>query len=284
MAASMNSTDFINALLDPKLFQVIGSTPQSLKDSVQKCDIKGNRDLGMRFVALSTFAAAVNKPTVEQFFMQESLGQLRTTVSSQFTLNNQINMTALSLAGHCFLAIDSFSSINFIRELRKKMGQNSIWDGEMASGSMSEKQKGILKEKAKQHKKEHAAEFANWFMDYTGLTPQSRPRPIPISPTASRTATRPQQASARLAAAVPPATPRSAAIDDLDADSPPPPDVADATDGVPEEVLALYLSKEGRTLQTWAEQVNLRGKDRMVARVQKALAGDGSEATVTTTA
>jgi len=168
--ASFNFEAEINSILDPKIFQVVGSTPASLMDSVKEVGMENKRDLAVRFVALSIFSASVNKKTAEGLFMESDMGSLRTNISRKFTINNSLNMTALSLAGHCFLSIDTFSQISFAREFRKKMGQSSIWDGPLTSGSLSEKQRKILEEKAKVHTKASARDFADWFTSYTGIT------------------------------------------------------------------------------------------------------------------
>jgi len=165
---SSTVTSEINNILDPKLFQVIGSTPSSLKDSLLMCDIKGNKTIGMKYIALSIFAASVNKETLEKMFMQENMADLRTTISRVFVLNGKINMTAMSLSGHCFLTLNEMQNVKYAVEFRKKIGQNSIWDGPMAAGSISDKQRTILQEKSRMHSKESASGFANWFLDFTG--------------------------------------------------------------------------------------------------------------------
>jgi hypothetical protein len=159
----------LNTFLDPKLHQVVGSTPESLKVSVQQAALDSKPQLGMKFIALSVFACTVNKPTVETFFIEEKFNDLRPLASRAFVLNGKVNMTALSLAGHCFMTLDELSGVNYIAEMRKKIGQNSIWDGTLAGGSLSEKQRSIFKEKAAVHSKAEANTFAVWFLEYTGI-------------------------------------------------------------------------------------------------------------------
>jgi hypothetical protein len=160
----------VNAFLDPKIFQVIGSTPTSLRDHVKSANFKGKKDLGIKFMALSVFASAVNKGTMEGFLSEDGLGDLRALMSREFYLNNKPNMTALSLAGHCFVACDLLSEVTFVKAYRNKMGQGDIWAGDFGSGSISDKQKAILKEKAKVHKKEECVLFANCFLKWCGVS------------------------------------------------------------------------------------------------------------------
>lgn len=49
------------------------------------------------------------------------------------------------------------------------MGQDSIWSGNFSSGSLSDKQKEILLERARTTKKESATLFATGFLKYCGL-------------------------------------------------------------------------------------------------------------------
>jgi hypothetical protein len=169
MSQQSNISTVLNSFLDPKLHQVIGSTPESLKIAIEACGIAGNSTLGVKMIAIAVFASSVNKSTVEAFFIEEKFSDLRIMVSKAVTLNGKINMTALSLAGHCFMTLDILSGTSYVVEFRKKIGQNSIWDGPLAAGSISDKQRDILKEKAKLHKRESAASFANWFISYTGI-------------------------------------------------------------------------------------------------------------------
>jgi hypothetical protein len=166
----------LNTFLDPKLHQVIGSTPESLKSSVQLAGLEGKPDLGFKFIALSVFACSVNKPTVEQYFIEEKFSDLRPIASRAFILNGKVNMTALSLAGHCFMTINALSTVRYIAEMRKKIGQDSIWDGQLLAGSLSDTQRKIFQEKAKTHTKVAATEFASWFLIYTGLVGDARGR------------------------------------------------------------------------------------------------------------
>lgn len=161
--------DSINNLLQDKLFQVIGSTPRSIADSLQKVDFRGRTNEGAQLFAVSIFAAAVNKSTLETFLADTRFAAIRPLINAALSIQGRSNMTAMTLLGHCFMTTDEASRIQFASEFRKKMGQNHLWDGELNSGSLSDKQRGILKEKRRLTDLEEAKALANGFLKLTGL-------------------------------------------------------------------------------------------------------------------
>lgn len=169
MASLDDSVAIITALLEPKLSQVIGSTPDSLKDQVIRSGLENNPKLGSQFIALSVYAASVKKSVAEEFFISKELEQLRAKITNTFVLNNKLNMTAMTLAGHCFTLSASLSSIKYINEFKKKIGGDNIWDADISKGSAGETMKKIMTQKSKTHEKAKCADFAKWFLAYTGI-------------------------------------------------------------------------------------------------------------------
>jgi len=165
----MSSESSINQLLNDKLYQVIGSTPASIAESLKKVDLKGKSTEGGQLVAISIFAAAVNKATLETFMADTRFAAARPLIIAALSISGKSNMTALTLLGHCFLATDMASNIVFAREFRKKMGQSHLWSGELDAGSLSEVQKKILKEKKRVTDEKEAAALGNGFIKYVGL-------------------------------------------------------------------------------------------------------------------
>lgn len=158
----------INALLEPVLFQVIGTTPESLVESVKRSNLEGRIEAGSQLAAIAVFAAAVNKTVLGEFMMKSELSAVRGTVLSQFSIRNQANMTALTLLGHCFYLTKFANQIKFAQEFRKKMGQQSIWDGDLTGGSLSETQRKILQEKSKSINVRSATLFATGYFKFIG--------------------------------------------------------------------------------------------------------------------
>lgn len=158
-----------NALLDPVLFQVVGSTPDGLRDSLKKAKLRAERDLGILLAVVCVFAAAVNKATMESYVAQPEFSDLRPLLGSVFAIQNRINMTALTLLGHCFLTAGALDDVTFVKEFRLKMGQRNIWDGNLESGNLGEKQLKILKEKARVTPSEKARLLGVGFFKYVGL-------------------------------------------------------------------------------------------------------------------
>lgn len=159
----------INAILEPVLFQVIGSTPSSIAENIGKSNAEGNTQVGVHLVSISLFAAAVNRPTLEAFIARPELAQIRPVLQNHFTVSGKTNMTAISLLGHCLLTSDITNGIKFAQELKRKMGQSSIWSGTFENGSVSEKQKKIFLERQKSIRSSDAALLGSGFFKFFGI-------------------------------------------------------------------------------------------------------------------
>jgi hypothetical protein len=166
---STTAFDEINTLLQDKLFQVIGSTPRSIADSLKAVDFNGKVNEGAQLFAVSIFAAAVNKSTLETFLADPRFAAIRPLINAALSIQGRSNMTAMTLLGHCFLTTDEATKVQFAEEFRKKMGQKNLWDGELTAGSLSDKQRNILKEKKRLTNFDEAAALANGFLKITGL-------------------------------------------------------------------------------------------------------------------
>jgi hypothetical protein len=178
----MTSTDVaittINSLLDPRISQVIGSTPESLKDSVTRSLLERDSALGSKFIALAVYSASVKKSVAEEFFISKELEDLRVKITNTFVLNGKLNMTAMTLAGHCFTLVPAISSVKYIIEFKKKIGGENIWDADLSKGSASEQMKKIMEQKAKLHTKAKCQEFALWFIGHTGIAKAAVAKPV----------------------------------------------------------------------------------------------------------
>jgi hypothetical protein len=165
----MSSVVNINELLKDKLYQVIGSTPTSIAESLVKANIRNKPEEGAQIFAISIFAAAVNKSTLETFIADPRFSAVRSLLSATISIQGKTNMTALTLLGHCLLTTDVADGVVFASEFRKKMGQTDLWVGELASGSLSVKQREILKEKKRVTSQTEAKALGRGFLKYTGI-------------------------------------------------------------------------------------------------------------------
>jgi len=256
----MSTIAEIDNILNPRLNQVVGSTPESLKESILKLDFKNKRDVGARFAAMAFFAASVNKKTLEELYMSEAMGQVRVTIAREMTINNTVNMTAISLAGHCLLTVDDFSSVKYVSEFRKKMGQNSLWDGEFGSGSISEKQKEIYKQKKGLFDKERAKAFADWYCQYTGLrgVPKSLSKPTP-APTPADTS----------------ASGSAPEVVDTTQDT-----IDDVFNGLTDEEMEAYFKPDGVNEAKVIENLKKHSAANIVRGIRRTLASGSSSSTV----
>jgi len=160
----------INAILNPVLFQVLGSTPESLRDSLLKANIKNNPNAGIQLLSTAIFASAVNKTTLETFLSGDNVKESRTIIMNSLSINNKANMTGITLLGHCLLTTSFVDDIQFAQEFRRKMGQKHIWDGDLSSGNLSEMQSKILKEKKKSASSDTAKLLGSAFIKWTGIS------------------------------------------------------------------------------------------------------------------
>jgi hypothetical protein len=135
--------------------------------------LAGRSKEGAQMFAISIFAAAVNKSTLETFLADTRFAEIRPLLSAALSIQGRSNMTALTLLGHCLLTTDLASRVNFSSEFRKKMGQNSLWDGDLDKGSLSDKQREILKEKKRVTDVGEAKALGGGFIKLTGLSPDA---------------------------------------------------------------------------------------------------------------
>jgi hypothetical protein len=166
----MSSADSINALLNDKLFQVIGSTPASIAESLNKIDLRNRGPEGVQIAAVAIFAAAVNKATLETFLADPRFANIRPLLSASLSIQGKSNMTAMTLFGHCLLTTELMGQVEFAKEFRKKMGQDHLWAGDLDKGSLSDKQKEILKEKKRVTKEEDAKALGSGFLKHVGVS------------------------------------------------------------------------------------------------------------------
>jgi len=166
-------SEIVNQLLGDKLFQVIGSTPKSIAESLSKIDLRGKTNEGAQLFAISVFSAAVNKATLETFLADSRFSAIRPLISASMSIQGRANMTALTLLGHCLMTTPLARDVNFSSEFRKKMGQEHLWAGELSSGSLSDKQKEILKEKKRLTDETAAKALGSGFLKLTGLVKEA---------------------------------------------------------------------------------------------------------------
>lgn len=159
----------INNILDPYLFQVIGSTPSGIKDSLKKSTLKGNMDSGIELASAAVFAAAVNKVVLEDFLLKPEMVHARPAIQASLSINGKTNMTGMTLLGHCLLATGFMDDVVFVKEFRHKMGQDNLWDGDFTKGSLSEKQKKIYEEKKRVTPVSAARLLGSGFFKYVGV-------------------------------------------------------------------------------------------------------------------
>lgn len=177
MASQINVDSAIDTLLNPRLHHVVGTTPESLRTSVETAGIEGKKAEAASLSALALFAASVNKKAVIDFYKSRDGETIRNVIVKSFTLNNEVNMTAISVLGHCLYTIDDFDNVKYVQQFRSRMGQKSIWAGDMSAGSMSDQQKKIIQQRKNNISLESAKEFANWYVEYTGLRSAKKARP-----------------------------------------------------------------------------------------------------------
>jgi hypothetical protein len=165
----MNPITDINKLLEPHLFQVIGSTPASIRDSLKKIELRDKPTEGAYLMTVAIFSAAVNKATLETFLAKPEFAIIRPMVSIALSIQNRTNMTAFTLLGHCLMTSKAANDVTFVKEFRKKMGQDNLWAGNLDSGSLSDKQKNILKEKKRVTEVEQAQALGSGFVKWVGI-------------------------------------------------------------------------------------------------------------------
>jgi hypothetical protein len=159
----------LNNILDEYMFQVVGSTPESIRDSVKTSGLKGNPGPALKVAAASLFASAVNKSTLEGFIAKPAMQDARGIVLNSFSISGRTNMTGMTLLGHCILTTVFAGNVNFAREFRKKMGQDHLWAGDLTKGSLSDKQKEIMLEKKRVTVESSARLLGSGFLKYTQI-------------------------------------------------------------------------------------------------------------------
>lgn len=173
--AAVSFETFANSLLKEQMHLVVGSTPESIRDEVVKSGLGENVEQAKAFTMACIVAAASVKKATDAFLGDPKMNLARQAIQQVANLNGATNMSVLVLAGHCFLTSKFVDGIDFVKQLRARLGQNDIWAGELAGGSTSDKRKVILK----QHKTKSTAESARLFgsgyfkftkLDHTAMT------------------------------------------------------------------------------------------------------------------
>jgi len=176
MSSQAAITREINELLSPYLFQVVGSTPESLRDAIVNSGLRGQTGPGIKLASLCVFASAVVKSAVESLSVNPSMLESRPFITNTLTINGKINMTAMTLFGHCLLTSPYMDSIEFAVAFRRKMGQDHLWAGDLSNSSLSDTQRKILLEKVKVANQQSAKALASGYLKYIGAdnTPYTR--------------------------------------------------------------------------------------------------------------
>jgi hypothetical protein len=275
----------INTLLNDKLFQVIGSTPASIAESLIKADLSGKTTEGHQLFAVAIFASAVNKATLETFLADARFANVRPLISANLSIQGRSNMTALTLLGHCLMTTDLASSVTFASEFRKKMGQDHIWGGDLAKGSLSDKQKAILLEKKRVTDEVQARALGSGFLKWTGLDKavmteaESKLFKIPFQSTNAKAKTTRQADSSTAAASG--STPRPRRVSpQIEPEKMITVRLSETDEVQIPEVVYLYRSKAiGQSDGDIIDSISRRGKDGFVSatRIMMAKDPDGSK-------
>lgn len=280
----MASATEINNLLNDKLFQVIGSTPASIAENLLKIDLRGKKGVGIQIFAVAIFAAAVNKATLETFLADARFATVRPLLTSALSIQGKANMTALTLLGHCFLATDFASNVIFASEFRRKMGQDHLWAGQLESGSLSDVQKKILKEKQRVTNADDAKALGNGFLKYAGIiaAEMTRAERAMFKVTSTRTASATSDTAGNVTATTSrPVPDRSAtSISDPPVSPTARPGNVDfqisnsSTVSIPEDVIAYRRDVLGQTNDEIAESIARNGEAKFISNTRTLAARD----------
>lgn len=159
----------INSLLDPYLFQVVGSTPSSVKDELVNSGQGGDTNLGTQLASICLLASATVKRVVEEKLLVADFVDARRFINKSLSINGKVNMSALTLTGHCLLASSVVDDVHFAKAARLRMGQRHLWDGDLTSNQLSDKQRGIMLERKKNVRLEDAVAFGGGFFKFFGM-------------------------------------------------------------------------------------------------------------------
>lgn len=241
-------------------------------------------------MAITIFAAAVNKPTLETFLADPKFATIRPLLSATLAISGKSNMTAMTLLGHCLLTTRLAGDIVFAAEFRKKMGQDHLWAGDLDKGSLSDKQKEILKEKKRVTDANQAAALGSGFLKHVGIISGSMnaDEAALFKVTTARSGANDPVTPARATGLRQPATGIStskyastpAAVARSPAGSPGSPTDVDFTVSsservrVPEDVLAYRRGIFGQTDADIAESISRNGLEKFIENTRKLAAKD----------
>lgn len=161
--------DVINDALNPFLHQVTGSTPASIRDMIKAANVNSNQATGIKLATVALFAASVNKTTLESFVATATMGDIRAVLSNQFSISGKVNMSALSLFGHCILTSDFISSANYAKAFRDRLGMRHIWERELQKDRLSDEQFKIFTDKKKKTPENEAANLGIGYFKFIGV-------------------------------------------------------------------------------------------------------------------
>jgi len=165
---SANARNTLNAILNPYINQVVGSTPGSIRDSIKLTTLRNDTPAGLQLASLAVFAASVNKKTMEDFAAKDEVASARGPLRSAFSLGGKPNMTALTLLGHALLTSTFYDDVTYVIEFRNKMGVNNLWAAELKKENLSDKQYEIMVEKKRKATAEDARALGRGYGKWVG--------------------------------------------------------------------------------------------------------------------
>jgi len=165
----MSAVSSIDKILEEFLVNVTASTPAHISTLCTEAGIFDDKEACLQFISICIFSSAVNKKALTDALMKEKFQKVRPFINSKFTVNGAVNMTALNLAGHCFLTKSIAKKTKFGKAWQSKLGQDHLWAGNLEAGQLSDQQRKILKEKVARIPKDDAVKFANEFFENAGL-------------------------------------------------------------------------------------------------------------------
>lgn len=159
----------INDALNPFMHQVTGSTPASIRDMIKASNVRSNATLGVKLATIALFAASVNKSTLEGFVAASSMADVRSVLSDKFSISGKVNMSALSLMGHCLLTSDFLDNVEYARAFRDRMGLKHIWERDLNKDRLSDEQYKIFSDKKRKVPESEAKALGKGYFKYIGV-------------------------------------------------------------------------------------------------------------------
>lgn len=165
--------NFLGDILDKFVVFASGADPELLYNKVSELTKTNGFNFLKHFYGACIIASVAQRNTVKEFLKQGDSSYASKVILEAFSIKGELNVSELSLIGHCIIAATSNTKNKLIIAFRDRIKGENIWDIGRRDVRVSEKQLEIFREKALRFDLNKAKEFGKKMLELTVKAMQS---------------------------------------------------------------------------------------------------------------